>query len=486
MISDKKSNFLMFFSLFALVLLWIIFTQSDVINRDGAGYLMQVNLIKANHLQLAKTLYPDLGFAYLIYYTHFFLKISIENTALLLNYIFTLISTIFYVLILNQIKSDYRLLISGLIVLACSVPILDDYFVMIIRDHGMWLGSLGGVYFTQKWFNTKNIVWLPLAIIFFIVGGLFRPESFVLILAIPLIFLNFNLKKKISSFIPIILLFIIFILIIFFTKDYLNVSRINDVFLRPYDALNNLFLPLALSSNDLWLSQLINDFSISIKFLILSNIFIQKWFFGLGIINFFIFIYAIKKIKGNEKISANYKILNIFLFLSGLIVFINLISTNVISTRYFVFHFWIIYIFVSFGLYNILFLSKNNLIFNKINISNSSVKSITILLLFILFLDVIFDKKKINHEELVSNYFSNNNIPLNSIYVDDLRLRLKLRYDGINNTNYFEAINNDNYHFFIFPKNININNLVMKKLVEINYTEEKLKPKYKIFIKKDK
>jgi hypothetical protein len=180
-IQDKQHSVIVACVAFFLLVLGIFFFQNDDINRDGVGYLIQANLIEQQQQQLAKTLYPNLGFASLIASVKQQLGFGLHQTAMLLNMIFLFGSLTFFLIILKQVNSDCRLRVMAILTVAASIPLMDTYLSMIIRDHGFWCMSLMGLCCLTLWMNSKKMIWTLFAYLAFILAAFFVQRQWYLL-----------------------------------------------------------------------------------------------------------------------------------------------------------------------------------------------------------------------------------------------------------------------------------------------------------------
>lgn len=458
-IQDKQHSVIVACVAFFLLVLGIFFFQNDDINRDGVGYLIQANLIEQQQQQLAKTLYPNLGFASLIATVKQQLGFGLHQTAMLLNMIFLFGSLTFFLIILKQVNSDYRLRVMAILTIAASIPLMDTYLSMIIRDHGFWCMSLMGLCCLTLWMNSKKMIWTLFAYLSFILAAFFRPEAMAFVVASPFIILiillhsGYSLYEASTHLRQTGILCLIVILGFFMIQGYtelfanLNMGRYDDIISRPFAALQNFNQPLPIETKDLWLTTLLDDFAFSNKLLLLSNAFLQKWFSSLGIVYFCLFIFGLKVFNA-EKDSHTViikKLLLGFALLTAGVVLINLWSVYVITVRYLGLHLWILYFFIAFGLYHIFF--------NKVYCHRYArwpyLQKGLIVILCLMVLNSLFDKPHVNREKAVADWFARQNIPSNQIFVEDLRIRYYMDNLSIAEHSLRDLDIHDSYDYFV-------------------------------------
>lgn len=489
MIQNKDSHFLFSIFLFLLAIIYITFFQENYINRDGAAYLIQANLIHLNQSDLAKTLYPNLGFAQLILSIKSLFGFSFANAAILLNLFFLSGSATFFILILNEINNDYRLKVLGLVTIAASIPVMDDYLVMVIRDHGFWCFSLAGVYALIKWVKFQSICWIMIFTLAFATAAFFRPEALIFLIFSPIImwfvFYKSTPSKLSIFFFQFILIAVIGLgsaLVVLYYSDQLEIGRYTDLFHRPWGAVKNILKPLPLNTTDIWLISLLEDFSLSNKFLLLGNAYLQKWIFGLSIPYFLLMILGLKNFeKVNSGTLLVKRVLISVAVLSAFIVFANFLSTFVISGRYFMLHFWILYIFVSYGLY-VLFFDKG---LSK-QISRVSIyKKVAIVLLAIMIANGLFDKTNHSVEKNTAQWLVDEKIPFDQVYVQDLRVRYYINQLTVESNELAEVIENNAYKYFVLSTKDNLSLMNQNKMRVIMQLPSSTNPKLIVYQRND-
>jgi hypothetical protein len=420
-INFDLKNWTFFSVAFVLIFGFLAITLGDnAINRDGVGYLMQSSLIANGQPELAKSLFQDLFFAKLLLCIHKTTTINLYGSGMAFNLFCLLGICITFFGILKNINKNKLFIFAGLVVLISSNPLMDKYLSMILRDPGMWFGSLLSLYFLLQFVQKKNLLSFVLSVLSVVIAALFRQESIVFIL-IPMgyfLFLNLNIsffkKTPISFYIFSASLMIAIVSLILFNLPNDSLIKENYLHIRFMSLFELFSQKLPLSTNHIWLQDHMDEYKNSIKFSILFVIFIQKWISGLGFPHLILAIVGLRSslIKHNIKI-----IFFLFLLLSLALVYLNLVATYSISARYFMFNYLVIYIYSAVGLYE-LFLTKNNL--NRIK------KIGYYLLIFLLSLQVLdnlIDKKKMNHQKLTANWLLENNIDLNDCYLSDMRIR---------------------------------------------------------------
>ena len=270
--------------------------------------------------------------------------------------------------------------------------------------------------------------------------------------------------------------------IYFYTTAQIELGRYVDVLQRPIDALHNIFKPLPINSSDIWLNTLIEDFPQSNKFLMFGNAFLQKWIFGLSIPYFLLLILGFKNVdKINPQALLIKKILSTLAGFSGLIVFVNLLATYVISGRYFVLHFWILYIFVSYGLYVLFFNKELSKQIGRVSIY----RKVAIVLLAIMIANGLFDKTKHSIEKNTAQWILSEELPLGEVYVQDLRVRYYINQLTVESNELAEAIENNAYKYFVLSTKDNLSLMNQNKMRVIIELPSSTNPKLIVYQRND-
>lgn len=456
--------------LFFFFISLILYQNNDYINNDGIGYLVVADLIGNNQIEKAVNLNVDL------FYPNLILKISrLLNTDLLSSAKF--IAVIFYLLlfysyskILNLFIFDKFVNFISLISIVCFTQLFDKYLPMIIREPGFWAFSLMGIYMYFRFYLDGRLEFLFLTIILFMLASLFRLES-IFFLGSILIFHIFNriflsnslnsIKKQFNwkTFSFFILLCLIIFLLYFF-KD------LDIYFLRFGELVNRfkLFLtPLDLSTEDQWLFELLKDYPLLLKFSFYSLLIITKFILLIGLFNILIIYFSFK----TNLIPKNISIMIFFIIMITLIpAYLNLLGVNVISSRYLVLSTFIIFVYQGLGIFYIL---KN---------SKTIFKFLLVFFVVVNILTSVFDSSKINEEKIVANWFLSNNVPMENIYVNNMKVRFYLNNYSFEETDYLEALNNNIYEFYVMKNSekdyMDLNFVDITSSVNINLDEFKI------------
>ena len=479
MISFNKTSINILFLCFVSIL--IIFLQQGEINRDGILYLNQSQYIIEGNWHKAMSVYNWPFFSFLISGVHYLTGLSLQYAAHLINVSLFVLAGFFFLKIVSLVSyGKYPYLFSTLILLT-SIPLMDDYLSMILRDQGQWAGFMMGVYGYLRWLKTPHWRWAFMWQSGFILGTFFRPECLIFNILLPLLHQIFFVKTDrfmvfIQSIsVPLLSLLFIPLFLIIFKVDVnaFDLGRLNEIVTRPYAFINSILQPLSIDTENYYLKVLIADFAISFKYFFLSYIVVYKWVAGIGFLHLFLFIYTIKQ----RIISTPYlKALYIFFILSSFVTIINLYSTFVIANRYWVMNFWIVYIFASIGLGHLWFtLQKSK------NPNKSLFKNGLAIVLFIYFINVIVDKSETHYEQEAGSWVKKNHINLNNIYFNSQRASYYAGQLGVETLDLETAINVIQYQYLMITYNRFSSIEEILNYQPIEYFPSKEKPKVIIY-----
>ena len=404
----------------SLVMVWLFYSSHGEINRDGVLYLTQAHYFVQGNWDKAMSIYNWPFFSFLIASLSR-LGLKLQPAAHLINATLFLFASLFTILITGLVSDNkVKPIFPGLILLT-SIPLMDDYLVMVLRDHGMWAGLMTGVYAYLRWLRSPNFLWSLLWQLGFLFGTLFRPECLIFNILLPIHQFFFIKTERLKSFMQSIstlligLLFLPIILIILnMDMRSIDFSRLNEIITRPAHFLNTILQPLPIESHNDFLKILIADYATSFKYFFLSYVVMYKWVAGLGLLHLFLFGYAVKQ----KLIPMFYlKVLVSFFILSSIITIINLYTTYIITSRYWLMNFWIVYIFASIGLGHF-WDSLQHLKQPKQSLMRWGLLSIVALY----FLNIIIDKPEEHFEQAAGRWIKENHLDLNNIYFNQKRV----------------------------------------------------------------
>lgn len=453
--SDK--NFLLNYFFLIFLSFYLSFSGSEYINQDGINYLLQANLFLENKITDALEVngWPFYGFMISVFSRIFFL--SLENAAFFLNSCLLSVMAYYFLRLFLFWVKDSSLLFIPTILLLSSIPIYENYASMIIRDHGYWAFFLSSLYFYCHWLESKRRVNLLFLAISLSILFLFRLEGLIFILFYTFFILYSVLKGKKGMIICLLFFLFSLGLLLVINLDTSNLSifsqmRFNDYFDKFIYFYINISKPLPIYSDHMWLQYLLNDYSISFKFLFFIYIFFLKSFLTFGFVNIMFIFFAIKK----GQSFGEYKIMFIFLFILSLsLPLINFFTNYVISSRYLISTSLLLCLFSSFGF--VVFL-KNKMKFYFF--SHKTIKIFIILIIIFKFLNVFFDSKQY-HDKEVAMKISESGFDPQKIYIDKQRI---LYYLGTLSPvrNFSEIVGDENYFYFYCENNPCLNYISTK------------------------
>lgn len=420
LVKNYKQVFPFVISLFFGLL--IIFISNDSINRDGVGYIIQANLISLNGTDslMGSAMYSDPFFPNLLVKIHNIFELSLRNSSLLFNFCCLIISSLSFFGILKLISKKNLILWLGLLVFISSVPLFDRYLMMTIRDHGMWAALLATSFYLILFSLSKKNIYLLITIVLILIASFFRSESIVFLIVPIFLYAYKHFEhtrySQMLKVLAIVLIGISFLLSLIILSSFWPM-RFFELFDRFILMIKELATELPIKTNHIWLNGHLNDYPLGIKFSLLGYIYFKKWLFGLGLPCIVFGYIGFKSKMINKEISL---ILVSLIVLSSVLVFFNFLSTFSLTSRYFMFSYLLIYIFVTVGLYE--FINKRRLT------SRCSRYFGNILLLLLVFQVIgnVYDKQKINSEKITAQWLENNNIDINEVFLPDLRIRYYL------------------------------------------------------------
>ena len=401
---------------------YIIWSQQGEVNRDGVLYLTQAQFLVEGNVTKAMKIYDWPFFPILIAKLHLSSGLTIQYAAHVINVGLFLLAAFFYLKSFTFISNKKISPFFGLMILLTSIPVVDDYLSMVLRDQGMWAGFMIGVYGYLRWMNSPRWLWALLWQAGFLFGTLFRPECLMFNILLPLTHQLFIVKsERIKAFIQSIsipLVGLLLLPILWFMSNIdvssIDFARLNEIITRPMNFLNTLLQPLAIETQNVYLKGLIADYATSFKYFFLSYVVVYKWAAGLGLLHLFLFGYAIQQ----RLISSPYlKALAIFFALSSIITIINLYTTFVIANRYWVMNFWIVYIVAAIGLSHLWQTLQDSK-----HLKRSWIKWGLVSVLAIYFLNVIIDKPEPHYEQQAGQWVKDQHLDLNNIYFNQDRV----------------------------------------------------------------
>lgn len=414
----ENYHVLVSFLIYLSVLILSIFLNHGKINNDGVGYLVIANLLDHGDNQTALQLYQDLFYIEMILFVKNLFNSTIFFSAKFISYLSISFLVLLFILTLKKIFNKKNISIFAVTILITSIPLMDDYLHMIIRDHAAWLCLIVGIYSYISYLEDNKFFYVIIFFISMLLGFLIRIETVLLHLSLFILYFYkiYENNKNINNYVFIFVLIFFSLLLVFFQDFILERSHRVDEFI---DRVLLIFNPLEIESQNYWLEQLINDNKIIFKLASLSGIFIYKYISLLGILNLFLLI-AVCNLKFKYK--KELILISIILLIPP---FLNLLSTNVITSRYLMPSILFLYFLTSIGLYGVFTNSINFL--NRFTHHKYLRISIT-MILFIFFINIFIDKQKSSDEKKIAELVASNNVlSLKNTYIDNMKIRFYLK-----------------------------------------------------------
>ena len=411
---------------FILVAIVYIFYQSQFeISFDGALYIKQAYFFSINENKIALELHNWPFFSFIISLLQKLFSFSLINAARIINGALFLISCLYFFRILQMISNQRNVILYGFLIIVSSIPLLDDYLPMLLRDTGSWAGFLGGTYYFMRWIKTKSFFDCCLFQVGFFIGFLFRIEVLICLIFLPFlgIYLNKQSPKKylyfFQSYIFLIIVFLISLIIINYNHElnslfHSSINRFHEIINAPLRIIREFFYPLPIYSNNLDLTIQLNENKLITKFSLLFAIVLISWFSTVTLFHFLTAYVALKY----KLISSKFNLLLLNIFsITFLIPCLFGFSSFDTSGRYWILNIWIVYIYSAVGL---------GFCFNyieKFRLKNKKWLSgflwvVMVIYLLIVFIDI--SPKKSYSKTLF--WMQSNKIDFNAIYTNDIRI----------------------------------------------------------------
>ena len=305
-------------------------------------------------------LYPWPFFSILIAIVHKITNLHLQVVAHGVDLALFGIAAWFYLKTLNFIYNQKHIIFYGGIILLSFIPIMDDYVGMFLRDHGLWAGCMMGTYFYFVYLkeNTfkNNLLWQ----LSFAFAGLFRPEAFVFLILIPVFNLIINRSfdfdsKNIQKLIKEYSVVFIYMIVSLAYKLLSNAndlsgeqqSRLSEFIPRLLSFFKQITSPLPIRSEHPFLTDLLTNYPLTITFGVLLAILIVKWLKGIGLLMGGLLLYGLNRRLQNNLNTSIKVSLYFFIGISFALVAINLFNVYVLSNRYWGYHWFWLFIFVT-------------------------------------------------------------------------------------------------------------------------------------------
>ena len=145
--------------LLTLISIFVILLQQGAINRDGILYLTQSQYIAEGNWEKAMTVYNWPFFSILIASLQKFTGLSLQYAAHTIDVTSFVIASFFFIKNVTLVSRNKTTVFFATLILLTSIPIMDDYLGMVLRDQGQWAGFMMGVYGYLRWINNPRWSW---------------------------------------------------------------------------------------------------------------------------------------------------------------------------------------------------------------------------------------------------------------------------------------------------------------------------------------
>ena len=456
-IKERLSALLPMWLVIVLVAIWSVVIQDGYINRDGLLYLKQAYLIAEDNWKEGLALYPWPFFSILIASLHKITGLHLLVAAHALDLALFGIAAWFYLKTLKFIYKQKHIIFYGGIILLSFIPIMDDYVGMMLRDHGLWAGCMMGTYFyfvylKENTFN-NNLLWQ----LSFSFAGLFRPEAFVFLVLIPILHLFLfsnqqfkwlNIQKLVQHYL-VVLGYTLYLLInkVFLSSGELvsdQGSRLGEFIPRLLDFFKQITSPLPITSNHPYLTDILTNYPLTITFGLLLAILLVKWLKGLGLLLGGLLFYGLYKRLDKDFDNSIKVMLYFFILISFVLVAMNLFNVYVLSDRYWVYHWFWLFIFVTPFLVEF-FQAKHSTI-------KTYLKPLVAIFIVLSILSSLIDSQKSSIEVDAAKYFKENGSTESVKLISAERVAY---YSGFTMKELIEALNPElqNTQFVIYQGN---------------------------------
>ncbi len=174
--------------LLSLIFSLLVIAQDEVVNNDGALYLIVADLISQGEWKAAFSLYSWPFLSIFISVTSQVTGLIPEHAAYLLSMLFLTLLVVCFIDFIRLLGGDKRTqMLAGLVIL--SLPYLNESRDEILRDHGYWLFYLIGLRFLFQHYRDPHPKWGLAWNAAILISCLFRMEGFVMMALLPLILL---------------------------------------------------------------------------------------------------------------------------------------------------------------------------------------------------------------------------------------------------------------------------------------------------------
>jgi hypothetical protein len=464
------------------VSVWVIISQQGEINRDGVLYLTEAQAILNLDWQQTMSLSRWPFFAILVATVHQFTGITLLHAAHVVNLLMFLLACLFFLKTIRLLTNNNTPVIYGTVILLTAIPLMDDYLGMVLRDHGLWAGFMIGVYgfvrFVKEPGWWSGVLWQT----GFALGFLFRPEAVAFIVLLPVATFCFFYKDqqwlRLSQSVSLSICFgcVMLLAILFSWLDITNMNllRMNDIVNRPMMFWDQLMKPLPVTANNVYLQHLIIEFAFSFKIIFLMFVTSHKWITGVGLLHLVLTVVTVHQ----ARLDQTYRKTLIVLFVISLaVVLVNLFVVYVLTSRYLVMNWWLVYLIAAIGLHTLI-TRWTTLKPRQRLIRQASL----VLLLIIYFLNILIDKPGISPEKQAAEWLQDQSLDLSEVYINDARTAFYAQ-TAHSNGKLNKVVSNQSFPFLLIRYNSQNDSKALAGYKAIKHFPSLEKPKLIFYIK---
>lgn len=367
----KQQSWIFISAIFFTMLLCVLSAiRTDVINPDGICYLQSAESMQSG-LRAAVNLCGQARWPFysmLIYGLAHATGFSFLFSAYLINFIFSIFSSVIFIFILRELNAPARVLWLGVLVFVLSHQ-LNIVRSDIIRDHGFWTFYLASVFFLIRFFHKPNWNYALLWSMSLGVASLFRIEGFSFLFILPFVTLLIP-SLRIHAYLKLnILTFLALAGSGFWLWQHPNTNtdqlgRVGEIKFQLMHGFAEIKQTFLLNANDI-AQHILNQYSAQDAIMILSLVVIV-WYL-MNVISAFSMIYALllfyawrQKVLAVDSLTR--WVLWSYVLVAVMITGVFLTEHMFLSKRYLVALFLILMIWIPFALNNLF--EKNKIIFS--------------------------------------------------------------------------------------------------------------------------
>jgi len=229
-----KNNFIFLFVIaLSFFFSFVTLYHYPIFNPDGELYLKAADAFLKSGIHASMKIYPWPLYSVLIGILSKITALSLLNSAYLINFIFSALIAVVFLLIVQALGANKRILWLAVLVFFVFHA-FNSYRADIIRGHGYWFFFLLSFLFLTKFSQSKSWTTAILWSISIILATLFRIEGGVYFVLVPFVvlFFDYRWKEKCFAYLKLnVLLIIALCLILFVGYSHLisHLGRIHEL-----------------------------------------------------------------------------------------------------------------------------------------------------------------------------------------------------------------------------------------------------------------